>query len=93
MQTPTVAAPVEETVRQFIADNYMYRVDGALADTDSFLGGGIIDSMGILELVTFVEETFEIRMSDNEVVPDNLDSVAKVSAYVRRKQAAANGKA
>jgi acyl carrier protein len=77
---------IETAVRAFIADNYLYREGvGAIADTDSFLARGIIDSMGILELVTFLESTFGISVADNEVMPDNLDSVAKVSAYVRRK--------
>jgi acyl carrier protein len=77
---------VDATVRTFIADNYLYREGiGSIADTDSFLTRGIIDSMGILELVTFLESTFGISVTDDEVVPENLDSVARVAAYVRRK--------
>jgi acyl carrier protein len=86
MHSPDTTTDVEAAVRAFIADNYLYREGvGSIADTDSFLARGIIDSMGILELVTFLESTFGISVADDEVVPDNLDSVAKVAAYVRRK--------
>ncbi len=85
MQTE-VAASVRQQVRAFVADNYQYREGAAsLADSDSFLMNGIIDSMGILELVTYVEEAFGIRVADDEVVPDNLDSIAGVSNFVKRK--------
>jgi acyl carrier protein len=83
---------IEHRVRAFVAENYQYHEAAAtLADTDSFLGAGLIDSMGILELVTFVEEKFGVRVADDEVVPANLDSIAGVSALVRRKLAARAG--
>ena len=90
-QTAT-GADIEATLRKFIAENYLYRegVD-SIADTDSFLAGGIINSMGILELVTFLESTYPIRVADDEVVPDNMDSIRQVAAYVRRKLAYPGG--
>ena len=78
----------ERIIRDFIVDNYVYR---AGADTiereDSFLALGLIDSVGILELVAFVEETFAIRMADEELVPENLDSIARLTAYIERELA------
>lgn len=92
MQTQETATTIEQRVRTFIADNYQFGGAAAtLADTESFLGAGLIDSMGVLELVTFVEDTFGVRVADDEVVPANLDSIAGVAAMVRRKLAAGAG--
>jgi acyl carrier protein len=55
------------------------------ADDDSFMENGIIDSTGVLELVSFVEEQFRIEVSDDELIPDNLDSANKLASYVMRK--------
>jgi len=49
------------------------------------LGGGVIDSTGVLELVDFLEERYEIKVEDEEVIPDNLDSVKNIATYVARK--------
>lgn len=77
---------IKREVRRFIADNYLFRDDdGSLADDDSFLAKGIIDSIGILELMTFLERTFALRIADEDVTPDNLDSIGQITAYVRRK--------
>ena len=57
-----------------------------LADDTSFLETGMIDSTGVLELIRYVEETCGITVSDDEIVPDNLDSIAKISRFVRAKQ-------
>jgi acyl carrier protein len=59
--------------------------DQDFSDEDSLLGQSILDSTGILELVSFVEEAFEIKVEDDEVIPDNLDSVRKVLDFVSRK--------
>ena len=56
-----------------------------LNNDDSFLEKGIIDSTGVLELVSFVEETFNFRVEDEELIPDNLDSVNKLEAYIQTK--------
>jgi acyl carrier protein len=72
-------------VRAFIEENFLFREDiSGLADTDSLLESGVMDSTGILELVAFLETDFAIQMADAEIVPENLDSIA---AYVSRKQA------
>lgn len=81
-----MAMSIEPAVRQFIAQNFMYR-EGiqSLKDDQSLLEQGLIDSTGVLELVFFLENTFAIKVGDDEVVPDNLDSVQQICSYVRRK--------
>jgi len=75
-------------VRNFILETFLFTDDpSALDDDDSFLDKGIIDSTGVLELVTFLEDEMGVTVSDEEMVPENLDSVAAVSAFVARKKA------
>jgi acyl carrier protein len=82
---------VKADVRQFILDNFMMGGDrNALGDGDSFLDHQVIDSTGFIELVTFLEERFGIRVLDTELVPENLDSLDAIDAYVGRKLAAAH---
>jgi acyl carrier protein len=78
---------VKPKVREFIKDNFMYRDDREdLADTESLLDAGLIDSTGILELVAFIETEFSIQMADKDIVPDNLDSVETIVRYVEGKR-------
>ena len=77
---------IEQAIRAYIAKNLLFSDNGyPHADDVSFLEEGIVDSMGIMELVMFVGETFGITVEDEELVPDNFDSVSRVAAYVRRK--------
>lgn len=79
---------VEEMIRKYIADNILFSKDGyPYADDASFLENGIIDSMNVLELVVFVEDHFGITVNDEDVVPENFDSLKSMSTYVRQKQA------
>ena len=78
---------IEATIREFIAENFLFRDDApALADDDSLLEAGMIDSTGILELVAFLESEFGIAVADAEIVPENLDSIAAIVAYVAGKR-------
>ena len=78
---------IEEQVRKFIFENFLFGDDkNELSNDDSFLEKGIVDSTGVLELVSFVEETFGIQVEDEELIPENLDSVDNLSSYIRRKQ-------
>ncbi len=72
-------------IRSFIVENFLFGEGDDLKDDTSFLEDGIIDSTGILELVDFIEEEFGIGVDDEELVPENLDSLNNVSAYVARK--------
>ena len=77
---------IEEQIRQYVADNFLFSDDGyQLSDDVSFLEEGIVDSTGVLELVMFVEDTFDITVQDEEIVPENFDSVSRLTAYIRRK--------
>lgn len=79
---------VKQLVRQYIANNFLFSNDGYhLSDEASLLEEGIVDSTGVLELVMFVEETFNIAVNDEEIIPDNFDSVSKLTAYITRKMA------
>ena len=74
-------------LREFIRNNFLLGVSSAvLNDNDSFLEKGIVDSTGILELVSFAEETFNIKVEDEELIPDNLDSVNKLTAFITKKK-------
>lgn len=78
-----------QLIRQHIADNLMYSPNGfPLSDDASFLEKGVIDSQGIMELVMFIEEQFGIEVADEDVVPDNFDSVNQLAAYVEARNGA-----
>lgn len=80
---------VEEKIRAYIAENILFSNNGyPYLDDDSFLEEGIIDSMGIMELVAFVDESFGINVEDEELVPDNFDSINKLAIYIRHKSPA-----
>jgi acyl carrier protein len=79
--------PIEPAIREFIATRLLYSSDGFnYPDNSPLLREGIIDSLGVVELVEFVQTTFGIRVEQQEVRPDNFDSVEKLAAFVRRKQ-------
>lgn len=78
---------IKEDVRQFITTNFYVPDPSKLADDASLLDQGIIDSTGVLELTAFLEEKFGIQVADDELLPENLDSVANLEAYVKKKRA------
>lgn len=80
---------VEQKIRTYILENFLFTEDeSALNSADSLLAKGIIDSTGALEMVQFLEQQFGVKVNDNEMVPENLDSVARMVAFVQRKQPA-----
>lgn len=81
---------IKPELRHYILDNYLFTDDeDQLQDGGSLIEDGIVDSTGILDLVGFIEETFEIQVPDTDLVPDNFDSVDKITAYIQRRLAAA----
>lgn len=73
-------------VRAFIFDNFLFDADeSALGNDDSFLDKGVIDSTGVLELVSWMEDTFSIQVDDMELTPENLDSVNKLAVFIQSK--------
>ena len=77
-----------EQIRRFILDNFIVDGDGTLGNEDSLLEQGIIDSTGVLELVAFIEETFHIKVQDEELIPENLDSVNNICRFIQNKSGA-----
>jgi len=74
-----------EDIRDFIINNFLFGDGDNLQDTTSFMQAGIIDSTGILELVNYLEEKHGITIQDDELVPENLDSVLNVDQFLSRK--------
>lgn len=75
-------------VKQYVLDNFLMGASpGELGDDDSFITGHIIDSTGVIELISFLEQTFGITVAAEEMVPDNLDSLNRIGRYVQGKRA------
>ena len=77
---------IKIAVRQFIIENFLFEEDENLKDDTSFLESGIIDSTGVLEMVTFLEETYDIHVEDEDMIPENLDSLEAIAQYITRKK-------
>jgi acyl carrier protein len=79
---------IQEQIRDYIATNMLFSDNGyPYDDSTSFLEEGIVDSTGVLELILFVEETFSFKVPDEDVTPDNFDSVARLADYIQAKVA------
>lgn len=77
---------IEEAIRTYIAQNILFSGTGyPYPDDTSFLNEGVIDSMNVLELVMFVEDKFGVTVADQDIVPDNFDSVTRLANYIRRQ--------
>jgi acyl carrier protein len=79
---------IKEEIREFILNNFL-KGDRSkrVADDTSFIEEGIIDSIGILELVAFLEEKFGIKVEDDEIAPENFESLEKLDSYIKSKAA------
>jgi acyl carrier protein len=81
--------PLTSELRKFITDNFLFGEESqsfAFTDQDSFQQRGIVDSTGVLELVCHLQERYAIDIADEELIPDNLDSLDRVARFVERKQ-------
>lgn len=76
---------IRTEVRDFIKKNFIYSDTKQLNDDESLLGSGVVDSTGVLELIAFLEERFQVKFADNELVADNFDSVTKIVSFIQRK--------
>ena len=76
---------LKEKIRMFVIENFLFDDNGDLEDNTSFLEEGIIDSTGVFELVGFIEEEFSINIEDEELIPENLDSINNVTDYLQTK--------
>lgn len=78
---------VQAQVKAFVVDRFLYGQGGdKLGNADSFLQRNLMDSTGVLELVAWLEETYKISVADQELIPDNLDSIDKIAAFVGKKK-------
>ena len=74
-----------DKIKNFIIENFLFGNAEGLDENTSFLEEGIIDSTGVLELVSFLEEEFAVHIEDDELIPDNLDSISKVEQFIQKK--------
>ncbi|MGC3996257.1 MAG: acyl carrier protein [Anaeromyxobacter sp.] len=80
---------LQQDIKQFIVDNFYVSNPAELADDTSLITGGYVDSTGMLEVIAHLEATYGIRVADQETVPENLETIGRIAAFVSRKQAAA----
>lgn len=77
---------IEKKLRQYVLNNYLFTDDeSALVNEDSFLERGIIDSTGILEMISYINKEYNVVISDDEMIPENLDSINNMVAFITRK--------
>ena len=85
-----MADALNDQIRNFILENYLFTNDAsALGLEDSLLGRGIVDSTGMLEIIFFIEEQLGVKVKDEEMIPDNLDSVNRIASFVESRRKAA----
>jgi acyl carrier protein len=82
-------AEIKGQVRTFITTNFYVADPAALPDTDSLLDRGVIDSTGVLEVIGFIESTFGVTVEDAEMLPENLDSIQRITDFIERKRQSA----
>lgn len=78
---------LKKDLRNFVVDTFLFGDEGTLSDDTSFLNQGIVDSTGVLELVAHVEQVYKVKVRDDEMVPENLDSINALAAFLSQKQA------
>ncbi len=79
---------IKQAVRSYVEQNFLVGADTRIGDADSLLQLQIVDSTGFLELVNFIESSFGVKVGDDEMVPENLESIDNIDDFVRRKLAA-----
>jgi acyl carrier protein len=84
---------LKHEIRQFVVDNFLFGQANGLTDDASFLEHGILDSTGVLELVAHLEKTYAIKFQDDDIVPENLDSINAIAGFLERRQARATAAA
>jgi len=79
-----------EQVKEFIVENFLFGDGNELTDESDFFDEGIVDSTGVLEILCFLEETFEIKIDDEEVTQKNFSTINNVNSYLKRKLSSTN---
>ena len=79
-------ADIKKELRDYIVENFLFGdTETEFSDADSFMEKGIIDSTGILEVITYIEENFDVKVEDEELIPENLDSIDNIAKFIERK--------
>ncbi|HEX3019176.1 MAG TPA: acyl carrier protein [Chitinispirillaceae bacterium] len=82
-----LSTSLESSIKDFIHKNFLLNSSAInFSATDSFMEKGIIDSTGILELVNFIQQSFQIEVKDDELIPENLDSITNICRYIEKKR-------
>ncbi len=81
----TAIMSIKSEIKYFVVENFLYSQNNDFGDDVSFMAQGILDSTGILELVCFVEETYGIPVEDEEIIPENFDSIGKLTGFISSK--------
>ncbi len=76
---------IRTEVRQFIETNFIFNKKKTLGDNESLIESGVIDSTGVLELIAFLEQKFQLKFEDSELVAENIDSVNKIVGFISKK--------
>ncbi len=82
---------IRTSVLQFLRSNFLFDDKKQIPDDESLLGAGIVDSTGILEMIGFLEETYDVKFLDDELVAENFDSLGRITAFLLKKVEASGG--
>jgi acyl carrier protein len=78
---------LESEIQKFLEDNFLFRIRGFKIDRDtSFLEHGVVNSIGMIEIVNFIEKTYGIKVTNEEMIPENLDSIHKLICFITYKR-------
>ena len=77
---------IEVKLKEFIIETFLFGQDSGLKPSDSLLKKGVIDSTGVMEFIDFIERAFQVTIEDEEILPENLDSIDNATIYILRKQ-------
>ena len=81
---------LKTTVRNFVVETFLFGQDDGLTNEASFLSNGIVDSTGVIELVAYLEKTYHIKIKDEDLLPENLDSINAISSYLTKRGITSN---
>jgi len=82
---PASLPSLKSEIRKFVVDTFLFGSDEDMTDSSSFLSNGIIDSTGVMELVAHLEKTYRIKVKDEELIPENLDSINAIADFLAKK--------
>ena len=84
---------IRQKIRAYLVENFLLGDSDGLTDSQSLLASGVLDSTGVIELAMFLEQTFQVEVTDEDMAPENFDSIEKIVAFTERRAAAAGHEA